>query len=357
MTNKSVPLLARQVLVTLLVCLCASISRATTVVMPTDLDMIVGARAIVRGKVVSINTALDDRTGLVCTYIKLSVREVLKGEIAQGELTLKEPGGETGGRASVIFGAPQFAVGEHVLVYLDTWPDGSLRVHEMLLGKFSISRDPRTGRLFGDRNTQGSHVEVLPNPNSAASSLPTTGSGGPSGQQITSRMELSAYTTMVRKKLAANLDRAGPFESRYYTGIPVLSEPPEYAVKLKSGRLDLQFHLFSPAMRYFEPDSGQPVMFEVNPDGAPNSQIMDDVSAAMRAWSSVPGCALQVVSGGTVSSCRGVGPSMIYFNNCDGMFGASSGCAAIIALGGFHTIDSSTTTVVNGKTFARIIRS
>src|SRR5262249_49335437 len=104
-------------------------------------------------------------------------------------------------------------------------------------------------------------------------------------------------------------------------------------------------------------DSGQPVLFSVNPDGAPNPQIMDDVGAAMRCWSSIPGCALQVASGGTVSTCRDTSGSLIYFNNCDGMFGASSGCGAIIALGGFHTTDPSTTRVVNGTTFARILRS
>jgi hypothetical protein len=49
--------------------------------------------------------------------------------------------------------------------------------------------------------------------------------------------------------------------------------------------------------------------------------------------------------------------SLIYFNNCDGMFGPSSGCAAIIAVGGFHTVDSSTTRVINGTTFVRILRS
>src|SRR5262249_37581160 len=196
MTNKSLRLLTRPALVILLVCLCASVSRATTVVMPTDLDLIIGARGIVRGKVVSINAAFDDKTGLVSTYVKLSVRQVLKGDIAPGELILKEPGGQTGTRVSVVFGAPQFEIGEPVLVYLDTWPDGSLRVHEMLLGKFSISRDSRTGHLFVVRNTQGSHVEVLPNPASAGPGQ-TTGPGGPATEQITSRMELSAYMAMV----------------------------------------------------------------------------------------------------------------------------------------------------------------
>src|SRR5262249_53367698 len=156
---------------------------------------------------------------------------------------------------------------------------------------------------------------------------------------------------------AANISRARAFESTYYDGVPMLSQPPEYADKQRARELEPQFHLFNPPKRYFEPDSGQPVLFSVNPDGAPNPQIMDDVGAAMRCWSSVPGCALQVASGGTVSTCRDTSGSMVYFNNCDGMFGASSGCAAIIALGGFHTTDPSTTKVVNGTTFARIVRS
>jgi hypothetical protein len=170
-------------------------------------------------------------------------------------------------------------------------------------------------------------------------------------------MELGAYIAMVHHKLAANREQVRAFESKHYTGVPLLSEPPEYAARLKTGALEPQFHLFSPAMRYFEPDSGQPVIFSVNPDGAPNPQIMDDLAAVMHTWSSVPGCALQVASGSTVSGCRGTGGSLIYFDNCDGMFGPSSGCAAIIALGGFHTLDSSTTKVVNGTTFSRIIRS
>src|SRR5215469_11629645 len=353
MTQRILRLLPIPFLAVLVIGACASVTTATTVVMPTDLNMIIGARAIVRGRVLSSSAALDEKTGLICTYVRLSVREVLKGNIAAREITLKEPGGDAGDRESLVFGTPRFDPLEHVLVYLDTWPDGSLRVHEMLLGKFSIKRDAVTGRLFAVRNTQGAHVEVLPNPGAGSSD----GLGSAAGEQITSRMELSAYTAMVRQKLKENQDRAHEFESRYYAGVPLFAEPPEYGDKLRTDGLTPQFHLFGPAMRYFEPDSGQPVAFAVNPDGAPNSQTMADVAAAMRAWSSVPGCALHVVSGGIGSGCRGVGGSLIYFNNCDGMFGPSSGCAAIIAVGGFHTVDSSTTAVVNGTTFVRIIRS
>src|SRR6516225_7554293 len=104
----------RHVIVVLLICLYASVGKATTVVMPTDLNMIIGARGIVRAKVLSIGAGLDEKTGLVCTYIKLVVREVLKGDITSREITLREPGGETSDRVSAVFGSPKFAVGEHV---------------------------------------------------------------------------------------------------------------------------------------------------------------------------------------------------------------------------------------------------
>jgi hypothetical protein len=36
----------------------------------------------------------------------------------------------------MFFGVPQFTVDEQVLLYLDTWQDGSLRVYQWFMGKF-----------------------------------------------------------------------------------------------------------------------------------------------------------------------------------------------------------------------------
>jgi hypothetical protein len=136
-----------------------------------------------------------------------------------------------------------------------------------------------------------------------------------------------------------------------YKGVPQLAAPPEYEPKVAAGGIEAQFHLF--AVRHFEPDNGQPVVFQVNPSGAPNPQIMDDVTAAMSAWSTVPGCSLRVTSGGTSSTCpSSVGVNLVYFSNCDGLF-SPAGCAGILAEGGFG-YDPSQSKVVNGVTFIRI---
>ncbi|HKV39193.1 MAG TPA: putative Ig domain-containing protein [Blastocatellia bacterium] len=327
----------------------ATAGRAMTVVMPTDDDMIVGARGIVVGRVVSTSAGLDDKTGFVCTYVRLSVSQVLKGDLTPGVVVLKEPGGMVGTRGSVVFGTPLFARGERVLLYLDSWWDGSLRVHDMFLGKFSIAKDPATGQWFADRGTEGAHIEVLPD---------STPGHDQSHGAITSRMELETYLAMVRARLVVTRTRSKEFEARYYTGVPMLTQPAEYVAKLKTGDLEPQFHTFNPPSRYFEPDTGQPVVFQVNPDGAPVGQVLDDVAAAMRAWSTVPGSSLVVTSGGTTSTCKQFGsPSQIYFNNCDGFFSPDPGCSAIVGIGGFLTLDGGHTEVINGTTFVRIVRS
>ena len=61
----------------LLTCLlgCTQSVLATTIsIIPSDDDMIIGARAIVRGKVLSIGSSFDERQNRVFTYITLRVQ-------------------------------------------------------------------------------------------------------------------------------------------------------------------------------------------------------------------------------------------------------------------------------------------
>jgi hypothetical protein len=61
----------------LLVCLlgCAQSISATTAIVPPDDDLIIGARVIVKGKVLSIESSFDERQGRIFTYIKLKVQK------------------------------------------------------------------------------------------------------------------------------------------------------------------------------------------------------------------------------------------------------------------------------------------
>src|SRR5262249_10175463 len=148
----------------------------------------------------------------------------------------------------VVFGSPQFSPGEDVILYLDTWPDGSLRVHEMFLGKFSVVKDPSTGQRMAVRDTPGPNVEVLSDPSNPPVSP-------------TSRMELSAYIQEGGARRAAKWAWSGEFGGKNHKGVPQLAAPPEYEPKAATGGIEAQYHLWNPAVRHFEPDNGQPVVF------------------------------------------------------------------------------------------------
>lgn len=315
---------------------------ATTVAMPPDDDLIIGARAIVRAKVLDVGCSLDDTQNRIYTYVTLRVREVIKGQITTRRIVLKEFGGQVGDRGSRLFGAAEFQPGEEVLLYLDTWNDGSLRVHQMFLGKFSIITDARTGERLVVRQQPEANTVVL------EGEMHTQSARGP----ITNRMELGAYTAMVRARLAVNRAQADAFEKTYYRHIKVLAEPVDYSRAASRGIQPMFTFITNPPVRWFEPDNGQPVVFLVNPDGTPNPEIMDDLSAAMAAWSEVPDCTLRVVNGGSTTGCLPRDESGIIFNNCDGRFAPGPNCASILALGGVEW-DSSQRKSVNGTSFVR----
>ncbi|HEU4390781.1 MAG TPA: S-layer homology domain-containing protein [Blastocatellia bacterium] len=314
-------------------------SHATTVVMPTDDDMVIGARLIIRAKVVGIETAYDANRDAVFTYVTLRVREVIKGSLIDRRIVIEEMGGEWGDRITRVYGSPEFSLGERVFLYLDTSPDGTLRVHQMFLGKFTIVSDQTTGQDYVVRSTPDSGVSILP---SAA------------GLRITSRMELVEYTQMVRGNLSANWDRAQAFETQYYSNVPVLIRPSDYNEALRSDGLVPQFTLLG-NFRWFEPDSGQTVTYFVNPAGAPNTTFATDITAALNAWSTVSGCSLRLANGGSTTNCTNVGNTIV-FNNCDGQFSPGGGtCSGVLARGGWSST-SGARRVVNGVDFGQITR-
>jgi hypothetical protein len=338
------PICIRMLFCAIVLLIGAHSSLATTVIIPADDQMIIEARAIIRGKVLAIESGIDSKQNAISTYVTVKVQEVLKGQITERKIVLKQPGGQYGGRGSVVFGAPEFEIGENTILYLDTWRDGSLRVHQMLLGKFSVIKDPNSGALIAVRNTGSANVQIL---------------GHSETGPITNRMELSAYLGMVRSRLVVNRKASRSFEARAYENVPFFQRPKGF-VSSPSGDISPEFHIWNPPIRWFEADDGQSVVFKVNTENAP-PQVESDVIAATNAWSSVPGCSLRVVEGGTTNTCGLFafdGTNSISFNNCDGYFSGSGTCTAgILAVTSISNFDRNQTRVVNGVTFYRAIEA
>src|SRR5437016_1066804 len=133
--------LPRFFLFLLLFCLFGQPVRATTAVMLTDTDLIVNSRLIVSGRVVSVTSAWDDPGSMVWTSVKVLTDRVLKGEMVERTIVLKQLGGSVGESGMRVYGQPEFGVGEHVLLYLNTGADGSLHASHAFMGKFSVRED------------------------------------------------------------------------------------------------------------------------------------------------------------------------------------------------------------------------
>ncbi len=320
---------------------------ATSVVIPSDDELAIGARAIVRGQVTNVASGYDEAHGGIFSYITLQVAEVYKGDLPLGALVLKEPGGVLRDRGSIVYGTPTFSVGEEVLLYLDTWPDGSLRVYQWFLGKFTITPHKLTGRPMINREVPAERVAVI----------------GRSRGTITDSAAFDDYAIALRSRIPSLQAPARRQESTHYANVPLRVRPPEF-VTLDVAPNIQNFTLINPTRppRWFEPDSGQPVVFRINSAGAYNSQAINDVLAALNAWSSVSGASLRLVNGGSTTGCGLTaldGQNTVSFNNCDNYSAfappAGSSCSGVLAAAGIVSYSLAQTRVINGITFYRAL--
>ena len=134
---------------------------ATLVIPVSEEDMTRHATAIVVGQVKAIESYWDNQAGQIFTHIIMTPQEVLKGEVTEGAFTLKQLGGTVKHLRSWVDGSPEFRVGEKVLLFLDTNPDGSGCVVHLYQGKFSLFTDRDTGKEFAYRGETPKGVRLL----------------------------------------------------------------------------------------------------------------------------------------------------------------------------------------------------
>jgi len=99
-----------------LVILTASVR--ATVIVPADLsDLSREARSIARGRVAAVEARWSDDRRTIETLVTLQVDEYLKGPLGD-TVQFRVPGGSLGRYRRVFVGAPEFAVDDHVIVFL-----------------------------------------------------------------------------------------------------------------------------------------------------------------------------------------------------------------------------------------------
>jgi hypothetical protein len=89
-----------------------------TVVVPADLgELARDARAIVRGRVLSVDGRWTEDRRTIETIVTLQAASYLKGALGP-TVQFRVPGGDLGRYRSIVVGAPRFVVNEEVVVFL-----------------------------------------------------------------------------------------------------------------------------------------------------------------------------------------------------------------------------------------------
>lgn len=318
-------------------------SAATSVVLLSDTELIASSRFIVTGKVRSVTSAWDDAHSEAWTYVKLKIDRVLKGELEARTVVLKQLGGGDGQSGMLVFGQPQFLPGQRVLLYLNSGPDGTLHVAHAFMGLFSVGVDAVGGHQVVTRLIDSQEVEVL-------SRYDT--------QTVTNRASLDSYVRKIQATLSSEASRIEHLDSERAEG-PVVVIPPEYARKKEEARAyGADFVLVGGGVRWVQPDSGSPVTFLLNSSRSPIAGGgTAEIARAMNAWSSQSGAGIRLQVTGQTGSCGLAtdGVNTISFGDCLNQLDPPAGCSGVLAQ--TRVSWNNETSVVNGRTFSRLIET
>lgn len=321
--------------------------QATTVVLMPDDDLIVSSRAIVHGTVTQIESRFDPAGQSIYTYFTLHLQQVFKGNISDSTIVVRQLGGRVGGFQQVVYGSPEFAVGEEVLLFLNTADDGALRVAHLCLGKYSVVTDEHGGRQV-HRTMDG--VEFL-----EPTKHQVTGSAS------TSDMEWGRFLEKVHATLTHQADRVMAFD-QLNDSRPLVTIPREYLESSSAGGFQPKFTLLGSGSRWFEADTNTPVIYRINTNNPPRNNGtpipgngVTEFTATLAAWTNIANASLILQSGGTTTAVgrQNDGVNAISFNDPLNQIDDPVNCGGVLAIGGFTS--SNQTIVVSGRTFNRII--
>ncbi|HUE29439.1 MAG TPA: thrombospondin type 3 repeat-containing protein, partial [Verrucomicrobiae bacterium] len=194
------------------------------------------------------------------------------------------------------------------------------------MGQFVLRPHPRTGATFAERRVDGLVV----------------------GERPLRRVPLThLLRTLARVVAQYSADAAAP----------LVATPPELLDPGLAHAPVAEFTLMdSPPGRWFEPDSGLPVVYlTAGWDTAlGESASLAAIDGALAAWTNVSGASIVLERGGTTAPAPLVcdGLSQIVFGDPFHEMPNPVACSGVLALGGYCT--SAETDVVNGRTFYRI---
>ena len=318
-------------------------AEATTAVMVADTDLIVDARLIVSGRVISVTSYRDGPGSMFWTYVEVRTDRVLKGNLPARTIVLKQLGGTDGESGVRVIGQPEFVPGERVLLYLNTAADGTLHTAHSFMGKFSIIEDA-AGAEFVERSVDASEVELLDRP---------------SPGEVTNRARYDSYIKKIQRTLRREAVGVAEVDAARSRQPFVVAVPHEFSrAKKRSGGFTPEFVLTDGPVRWMEADAGQAIRYFINPSGSPVAGGGSaEITRAMSAWASQSGASIQLQIAGQTGSCGIVFDNIntISFGDCLNQLTPPVGCAGVVALTAISWIRE--TKVIGGTTFNKLLEA
>jgi hypothetical protein len=300
--------------------LLSSPARATTMVRMSDEALTLSADAIVTGTVTDVRAGRT-ASGMIATWVTIAVDGVLKGYLPTPTVTVREPGGVLGDQELHLYGAAHYSVGEEVIAFLGQDGDGFLRTSQMALGKFSVTTDPASGARVASRVLDEDGLVVVGN-----ARLQTH---DPEDRRLADPF-VSRLRDIVRGQPVPRMT------------LPLASAPaPSTLESTANDSAQTEGYKLFNNVRWFLPDSGQPVRYFLDQNGDAKigvSASHNAVHAALAAWTNVASSNLVMEAAGTrAATANGFcdGTSKIVFNDPFGEVTDPSGCGGILAIGGY----------------------
>ena len=315
-------------------------SAATTAVLLTDEQLVTSSRVIIIGEVLSLKSQWDAGHQNIYTYVKVHVSRTLKGELKSDEIVFKQLGGAVGDDITVIFGAPDYVVGQRVLLFLDTARDGTLRVAHLFQGKYDVTADQATGKTLVERKISDS-VNLL---------------GAQEGPGITNSATLGNFRQKIKSTLREQAADVA-FYALAHEGVPIVEIPAEYIDDARAGDIAPQYTFLGSGYRWFQPDSGQAVSYRLNQTGAPVAGGgVTEINQELAAWTNVQTTALVLQNIGSTSAFgfQADGVSAISYNDPLDQMQDPVGCSGTLAIGGVSNANGETR-IIGGQVFNRIL--
>ncbi|MEW6128350.1 MAG: matrixin family metalloprotease [Acidobacteriota bacterium] len=315
-------------------------THATTAIIPTDKDLIVSSRFIVTGEVRSVVCAWDDTHQVAWTYVEVDCDRLLKGNLENRTIVLKELGGYFPDGGYEVVGAPYYQAGQRVLLYLNTSADGALHTAHSFVGSFSIETDIGSGEIIAKRNLNDEVRLLAPVDESTTTSI----------------APLREYLGKIRQTLNTEIALIAQYDAIHQTQ-PLTIRPLEYERKKREG-INFSTDFVVTGTRWFEADSGQSVSYYLNPDRSPVAGGGSaEVTRGLTAWSAQSGAPIQLQLAGSTTSCGAVrdGANVISFGDCLGQLDPAIGCSGVVARTTVYW--SLETTVIGGRSYNRLLEA